>query len=176
MRHIIGWLAITGLVLFLSLEARPVRAETVEKVQDNQTLMEKAGVSTNLQDQVAVLIQKSILLAEKTGEFVVAETSDVVKQFLVWKFWEHTITAVIFLVVFIPTISVSIYAAYKAFDSSSSLEGIGIMIGLLGLVASLFFGIAVVDNGLKAVKVSVAPKVYLLEWVADKYKGNNNKQ
>jgi hypothetical protein len=33
-----------------------------------------------------------------------------------------------------------------------------------------------VDNGLKAVKVSVAPKVYLLEWVADKYKGNNNKQ
>jgi hypothetical protein len=46
MRHIIGWLAITGLVLFLSLEARPVHAETVEKVQENQTLMEKAGVST----------------------------------------------------------------------------------------------------------------------------------
>jgi hypothetical protein len=176
MRHIIGWLAITGLVLFLSLEARPVHAETVEKVQENQTLLEKAGVSTNLQDQVAVLIQKSILLAEKTGEFVVAETSDVVKQFLLWKFWEHTISAILAILFFIPVLLASVYALVKGFDSQSDLEGIGIFLSFIGFLIAGIIGVAAVCEGFKAVKVSVAPKVYLLEWVADKYKGNNNKQ
>jgi hypothetical protein len=168
MRHIIGWLAITGLVLFLSLEARPVHAETVEKVQENQTLMEKAGVSTNLQDQVAALIQKSILLAEKTGEFVVAETSDVVKQFLVWKFWEHTISAILAILFFIPVLLASVYALVKGFDRQSELEGIGIFLSFIGFLIAGIIGVAAVCDGFKAVKVSVAPKVYLLEWVADK--------
>lgn len=38
MRHIIGWLAIAGLAIFLSLEARPVRAE---EVPNNQTEQQK---------------------------------------------------------------------------------------------------------------------------------------
>jgi hypothetical protein len=95
---------------------------------------------------------------------------------LVWKFWEHTISAILAILFFIPVLLASVYALVKGFDRQSELEGIGIFLSFIGFLIAGIIGVAAVCDGFKAVKVSVAPKVYLLEWVADKYKGNNNKQ
>lgn len=138
-----------------------------ESPPTEKTVLEKVGVSQSIQDQVAVIIQKSITVAEKTGEFLVTEVPDVVKQFLTWKFWEAVIWTVTWSFLGLLLVGGGIYFFLK--DFLNDFQGWGIF----GALPVAFGGISLigaVEYGMVALQIYIAPKVYLLEWAADHLK------
>jgi len=123
-----------------------------------QTALQQVGVNDAIQTQLAELIKKSINAAEKTGEFLQKELPDVIKQFLLWKFWEALAIGVFGLLVFLPISLWVIYKDYRSWD-----VGAGIAFGSISAVTALLVGFCAL---LEALKIHIAPKVYLLEWAA----------
>ena len=135
-----------------------------------------------IEEQLSNIIEKSLIVAEQTGQFVLEQAPDIMQQFLAWQFWYHLFLMVIFLLltIFVPyTLKQAMSSKsegendsyikrkgrYWVKDRSSysdSSEIYSIYIGFKLL--SLLFLIGVVVNLSKVIYITVAPKVYLIEY------------
>jgi hypothetical protein len=137
----------------------------------SETILQKVGVNDAIQNQVASLIEKSISAAEKTGEFLQEELPLLAKEFLTWKFYYAVFWGsvwVVFSLVFFISSAIMVYGVCRW-----KWEGEAIIVAVM--VAA--FGCIPLGAGLvhatDAIQIKVAPKVYLIEWAADKAKGRN---
>lgn len=143
-------------------------------------------MNEKLEKQLAILIEKSIKLAEKTGEFVIDEAPDLVQQFILWE----TTSAIFWMCLGIPFLFMSYWIPVKMFalkkgtppdpDTYSRSKSPGWffnryliedndhdcifaswVVFILAMVIALLF---IIPNLLDLLKITIAPKIYLIEY------------
>jgi len=110
----------------------------------------------------------------KAVDFAQEQAPLVVQEFLAWRFSQ----AIIYLVVGVIALIALAYLVGKCFSKDWSKETAGgsVFMGILfgGIFcAFLMFG-CIIPNVETIVKVKVAPRVYVIEWVADQVSNKNN--
>lgn len=116
-------------------------------------------------ETLAKLVEKGIEVAEKTGNFVIEQAPDLLKEFYLW----HTTQSILGVVICLLTIAFSIigikklnkYAKEQYYDSSDAeyfFPMIGIGFALL-ISFILFF-----KSAYELIFILVAPKLYLIEY------------
>lgn len=111
-------------------------------------------------------LKKAIETAEKTGQFVVDQAPDLIRQFLIWKTVEYSILLLLGLVFF--------YVAYRIIKwtnkqiADDHYDGWEDYPGSIASVLFLFiFGVFIISASLfPLVKILVAPKIFLIEYAA----------
>ena len=113
--------------------------------------------------------------ASKTGivkavEFAQEQSPMVVQEFLMWKFAQ----SVIWVIVGVIALGVLSYLFKKCVDWLPESEGVSIMPGFFCvLMIVLVCCMTVVPNIEQMVKVKVAPRVFMIEWVSSQVTGKN---
>ncbi len=110
------------------------------------------------------LITKTVAAAETAGGFVVAEAPIVVEQLLAWKF---TASMVLFVGLVLFSIGLAIFV--RAIQDGLTLVELMIIIAIIGLLLAI--GIPFAESRgcvgpLAWLKITIAPKLYLLEYAA----------
>ena len=131
-------------------------------------------MNDNLNEQLAIAVKKGIELAEKTGEFVVEQTPDLIREFLLW----HTIESFIDILICLTLLYVvyklrkKIYVTEDPYDSYEyskigdkyyHIAGMWIYTILGGVIVLTSF-IFLVEGISNVIKIQVAPKIYLIEY------------
>lgn len=155
--------------------------ETVKSVAStnlNQVLIEILSGVKSAGGEVYTASKDAI---HKSVDFVVEQAPDVVKQFLMWKFF-HALT---WMLIWISVASIVLFFAYKlrkyqdkaskdtGYNSGDPSEHNVVVIfkWILGCLACIFLLFGVSSNALQMVKIKVAPKVYIIEFVVDTIRG-----
>lgn len=113
--------------------------------------------------------------ASKTGivkavEFAQEQSPMVVQEFLMWKFAQ----SVIWVIVGVIALGVLSYLFKKCVDWFPESEGVSIIPGsFFVLMIVLVCWKTVVPNIEQMVKVKVAPRVFMIEWVSSQVTGKN---
>ena len=114
--------------------------------------------------------------ASKTGivkavDFATEQAPIVVQEFLAWKSAEAIFNIVI--------VSIALFFMYKflqwCFKAANSNEDPDNMLGLMGIVIALGLSAALITKGLvgnaeQLIKIKVAPRVYVIEWISNQVK------
>ena len=105
---------------------------------------------SKLEEQLSVILEKSLSIAEKSGEFIIEQAPLLLQEFYQWHTASHIMGSLLFLLTLIPFI-----IFYKKAD-----EIMAVIFGTL----SLFTIIVSMVNIYKLVFITVAPKLYLIEY------------
>ena len=122
-------------------------------------------MNKDIQERITGYLDAIESHADKAGDFIVEQTPLLAQEYLVWYWWEHALVlagGVLFLL----TVPFSIYLAYKVgkiFREAEPVIGAGIL-ALIGLIAGLSM---IWTSTAHVIKVSVAPRVVLLEAAKD---------
>lgn len=103
---------------------------------------------------LAKAVEKGIELAEKTGNFVVEQAPDLLKEFYAWELWSNV--SVIILMLFI---SYAIFFISKKVVESAD-DNILYIINLFQILPLIFLCVSTY----KVIFISVAPKLYLIQY------------
>jgi hypothetical protein len=112
---------------------------------------------------------REIYGASKTGivkavDFAQEQAPLVVQEFLTWKFAQATIWTVVSVIGLI-VLGYIIKKCYDWLEESSGGSIVGVIFGKVFFVMVVFMGL--IPNVEQMVKVKVAPRVYIIEWVSD---------
>lgn len=99
-------------------------------------------------------VEKGIELAEKTGNFVVEQAPDLLKEFYAWELWSNVSVIVLMLL-----ISYVIYFISKKIVENADDEFLYI-INLFQILPLILFCV----SAYKVIFISVAPKLYLIQY------------
>lgn len=122
---------------------------------------------TDSKDQViSFILQKAEKYSEKgeqalgkAVDFVMAETPIVVQEFLMWRFWENAIKFGIAMLFVFGFTALGIFIVVKIY------EALPFAMFLFGMACGIF--LLNLNSGLDALKIKVAPRVYLIEEAAN---------
>jgi len=114
--------------------------------------------------------------ASKTGiikavDFAQEQAPLVVQEFLTWKFAQATIWTVISVIGLI-VLGYCIKKCINWLEESGGGSMVGILFGVILFVVVMFVGL--IPNVEQMVKVKVAPRVFIIEWVSDQVKPTNH--
>lgn len=132
-------------------------------------------MNENIQNAVADLITKSVDTIGKAGEFIIAETPEVLQQLITWNLVENLIFWIFGLCLLVIVCPLSckflIYTAkntnnnnHWAYNDDIAIPAIVVCFFIA--VLSFIFGLCEVLD-LEWFKVWLAPKVWLIEYAAD---------
>ncbi|RTK98591.1 MAG: hypothetical protein EKK57_11375 [Proteobacteria bacterium] len=110
----------------------------------------------------------------KAVDFANEQAPQVVYEFLKWKMME----AIVYLVVGVVAIVIIGYVTYKFvkwMKKRNDYSPSPALIIPFFLLPTIIFS-CIIPKTLNVIKISVAPRVYLIEYAADLYKGKNEKQ
>lgn len=122
-------------------------------------------MNTNLINQVNPLIADLHEWAKQGMEFTKEQAPLVVQEFLNWSFWSDAILAVVSFVLMV----VLIYLLKRFWNSIEDELGAGLF-QIFGIIISVVFCCLFISCIHDLVKIKLAPRVYLIEWVADQMK------
>ena len=128
-----------------------------------------------LEEQLAIVVEKSIAVAEKTGEFVIETAPELLQEFYTWHlakncFWLVLVSVGLYLLARLPYIWCE-----KEKDDNYTEKYLGRWMNNYEIVGSwVYFAIAMaIGSIIIAVKIYnilfilVAPKLYLIEYFAE---------
>jgi hypothetical protein len=111
----------------------------------------------NIVDQtIGDLIQKGLETAQKTGEFVIDQAPELIKEFYQWHFWMHIFWICIFTLLAIIS-GVYFYMQSKNSSEERTWQFFSVVFSLLWLI-----GTAV--NIYELIYLMVAPKLYIIDY------------
>ena len=118
--------------------------------------------------QIAEILKKGLEVAEKSGNFVIEQAPDLVKQLITYKTIETSIYVLIEITLMYLIARYFKYLYKKnnensSFISENSFHVIGIIISFM---ASIFFFFAFIIDISNLIELIFAPKIYLLEYIA----------
>ena len=144
---------------------------------DSTTVKDNTELVDNLQqtDQVlATILDKSLKLAEKTGDFVITQAPDVLRQFYIW----HTIDYVMWMIFGIGIILMGRYIPHlwkereessyntKRFFNIQVNSDHGIFFAGLSLLIGSITGVIIfIISLMDFLYITFAPKLYLIEYL-----------
>ena len=122
--------------------------------------------------QLAEILKKGLETAEKTGNFIVEQAPDLIRQLLIWKTVEYSVYVIlgISLIIYFYrwTKKVSKEMKENEYDFEDyfmdSFANILITIGQLSLLITGI--ILIVENLQDLIQIVFAPKIYLIEYSA----------
>jgi H+/Cl- antiporter ClcA len=129
-------------------------------------------VNDELQKALAEFVKATLAGFQQGKDFVLAQAPDVIQQLIRWTFWEAVAWALF-------SLAIAVAAAYaikrltpiakEAFQDSfpNPFPFLGIA---FALIVVAFAASAAVSHVLIAMKVYIAPKVWLLEWAMQQIK------
>lgn len=132
-------------------------------------------MNEELEKQLAKVVEKSLSLAEKTGEFVIEQAPDLLREFYTWNLTKNIIISILMLfamyIVFVIFRSLGKKEPFKEYGSevpriigryysmdSRMLGGFFSFAGIL--ICFVVFIISIMN----IIKILVAPKIYLIEY------------
>lgn len=118
--------------------------------------------------QLAEILRKGLETAEKTGNFIVEQAPDLIRELLIWKTVEYSVYVIIgiSLIVYFYRWKKKVTKEMKEneYYFMDSFANILIAIGQLSL---LITGIILIDENLQdLIQIVFAPKIYLIEYSA----------
>ena len=122
--------------------------------------------------QLAEIIKKGLETAEKTGNFIVEQAPDLIRQLLIWKTVEYSVYVIlgISLIIYFYRWTKKVSKEMKENEDDfedyfmDSFANILITIGQLSL---LITGIILIAENLQdLIQIVFAPKIYLIEYSA----------
>ena len=118
--------------------------------------------------QLAEILKKGLETAEKTGNFIVEQAPDLIRELLIWKTVEYSVYVIIgiSLIVYFYRWKKKVTKEMKEneYYFMDSFANILIAIGQLSL---LITGIILIDENLQdLIQIVFAPKIYLIEYSA----------
>ena len=125
-------------------------------------------MNTETDKQIAEILKKGLEAAEKSGNFVIEQAPDLVKQLITYKTIETSI-CVLIEITLMYLIFIYFKYLYKKnnedsdFIPENAFHGVGIIItSLMGIF--LFF--VFINDISNLIQLIFAPKIYLLEYIA----------
>jgi len=111
-------------------------------------------MNENLEKQVAAILEKGMALAEQTGEFVIEQGGDLLKEFYMW----HTASYVLGIILCV-IFSIALHLFIRFFARRDDDDFVYIFESVQ-IVPLMFLG----TNIYNLVYISIAPKLYLIEY------------
>jgi hypothetical protein len=110
----------------------------------------------------------------KAVDFAQEQAPMVVQEFLTWKFAQSVIWTTVGVISLVAL--VVIFLKCKKLAESDSSEDVigafGVIVCIIAFMCVCAYG--VIPNVEQMVKVKVAPRVYIIEWVGDQVQGKHN--
>ena len=131
------------------------------------TLTQWTIFMTTLNDALATIIQKTQVAVESGVSFLSEQIPDVIQQLLMWKFAAAVIWALASLPLVIQLVPVVRWArkyhkkSYVQYDFPGHIFLVG-----ASLFVAVWGSISVMYNSMEALKIYIAPKVWLIEYAA----------
>ena len=118
--------------------------------------------------QIAEILKKGLEVAEKSGNFVIEQAPDLVKQLITYKTIETSICVLIEITLMYLIVIYFKYLYKKNNEDSyfipeNAFHGVGIIITF---VLSIFMFFAFITDISNLIQLIFAPKIYLLEYIA----------
>lgn len=125
-------------------------------------------MNTETDKQIAEILKKGLEVAEKSGNFVIEQAPDLVKQLITYKTVETSICVLIEITLMYLIVIYFKYLHKKNNEYSSFIEGNPFHIGgmLFSLAVAIFMFIAFITDISNLIQLIFAPKIYLLEYIA----------
>ena len=125
-------------------------------------------MNTETDKQIAEILKKWLEVAEKSGNFVIEQAPDLVKQLITYKTVETSICVLIEITLMYLIVIYFKYLHKKNNEDSSFIEVNSFHIGgmLISLVVAIFMFIAFIADISNLIQLIFAPKIYLLEYIA----------
>ena len=125
-------------------------------------------MNTETDKQIAEILKKGLEVAEKSGNFVIEQAPDLVKQLITYKTVETSICVLIEITLMYLIVIYFKYLHKKNNEDSSFIEVNSFHIGgmLISLVVAIFMFIAFITDISNLIQLIFAPNIYLLEYIA----------
>ena len=123
--------------------------------------------------QLAEILKKGLETAEKTGNFIVEQAPDLIKQFLIWKTVEYSIYVImgISLIIYFYrwTKKVSKEMKENEYDFEDYfMDSVSSTFIAIGQMTILIVGVLLISENLHSlIQIVFAPKIYLIEYTAN---------
>lgn len=123
-------------------------------------------MNEQLQNQLAEVVKKALEAGQNAADFAALHAPDVVAELLRWHFWSNTIAAS--LAIAMATVF-GYWAARGIAENTKhgylepNLAAVG---AVFGTIFSLASGIAAIPFAFQALQVAIAPKLFLVEYIA----------
>ena len=128
-------------------------------------------MNDKLEDQLAKAIEKAMGVAEKTGEFVIEQAPELLREFYAWHIAEHCLMMVLSATVIImPWVYRKVLPTCDEYMDKMSFFGKDVHAGfaipgyIVGIGMAIFAAIGFCEHAMLLVKILVAPKLYLIEY------------
>jgi F0F1-type ATP synthase assembly protein I len=113
---------------------------------------------SKLEEQLSVILEKSLSIAEKSGEFIIEQAPLLLQEFYQWHTATHIMGSLLFLLTLIPFIYFYKAAEWDYGDSFKEVMSITFGTGsILTIIVSIV-------NIYQLAFITVAPKLYLIEY------------
>ena len=118
--------------------------------------------------QIAEILKKGLEVAEKSGNFVIEQAPDLVKQLITYKTIETSIYVLIEITLMYLIFRYFKYLYKKNNEDSDFIEVNSFNIGgiLISSAVAIFMFIAFITDISNLIQLIFAPKIYLLEYIA----------
>ena len=126
-------------------------------------------METTAKDLFVIYLEKTLNWLESAGTFVADQIPIFVQEVLAWAFWENVFFATIFLLIVIVDIIGAIQLGKKVLwkrEATHMMDGFNFFLSVLSFLPVLFV-IGLFGRIANVIKVLVAPRLYLLEYVKD---------
>lgn len=127
-------------------------------------------MNTNLTQVIIETIEQSKTVLGEGFDFAKEQTPMVINEFLLWKFWEHTVWMLLLAGSSICTIKllVRLWKWAIAYDSDTRYPVVPacFLPTTLSIVSVIMLLIGL-NCGLQAAKIKIAPRVYLIEYISE---------
>ena len=125
-------------------------------------------MNTETDKQIAEILKKGLEVAEKSGNFVIEQAPDLVKQLITYKTIETSICVLIEITLMYLIFRYFKYLYKKNNEDSDFIEENSFHIGgiLFSPGVAIFMFITFITDISNLIQLIFAPKIYLLEYIA----------
>ena len=125
-------------------------------------------MNTETDKQIAEILKKGLEVAEKSGNFVIEQAPDLVKQLITYKTIETSICVLIEITLMYLIFRYFKYLYKKNNENSDFISDNGLHVGaiIITFVLSIFLFFVFIYDISNLIQLIFAPKIYLLEYIA----------
>ena len=117
--------------------------------------------------KIEQILTELIQSVQAVKDFAIEQASDVVLQLLAWHFWQATISSVISIAVLVAIIIAVRYFIKRGVKEKGPLDiGDSIFVSAMTIILCIAPTVAFVCNAGTALKIWIAPKLWLIEYAA----------
>ncbi|MBL4654172.1 MAG: hypothetical protein JKY53_15110 [Flavobacteriales bacterium] len=113
-----------------------------------------------LEKTLQKVLEKSMEVAEQTGEFIIDQSPEILEQFFMWHLVSHIFGFIISLILPIGFVWLFKFGFSEKAEENDT-QVISWMLGGIGAIVTFLF---LCDNLNQIIFISIAPKIYLIEY------------